>query len=736
MASQSHPSESISTLDSTPYSNKLNSNANVDSQHESQKTIDTGIDPYIKHDLAGRIKVSFDKFLAAFSGQPPEHALVPDPEVSSIAQDSEIGRLRDLYCNSARDNKRTNAEKLRYGPFVNLANAVLKALNNGEDPPIVFVRNDPHHLMGEAGIQRVPDVVVVNSKLESVKDGKWREYSNQNSKTSYNTRWTWHQVLFTLEFKLSVPVIELTGSDVQSNPPETSQQQPPILSTHSFSNDDYPTFDAASSHSPPDVVSPSSHALVAAAQQVVFQAARPVAADRTAVMSLATGIPVPQTSSAAQVTVNEVSVASAETQFAVFDAGSSKPNVSSGASTSTEGGFSVPVRPRRNGKSVVRASTDQSDQPRKGKGRASRRSATPSSAPGVESTSSGGDKRPFSREIGLEEQRPKKLRSEPSPEIEPVDLELSGPGLRNMGPPPPPASEYAANKRKSTKCIPDEVPDDLLRQAARYAIDQFAFSHNLRHIFNMQVVDGRLWIAYYDHTGVILTEKCISFVDDLDSFVLLLKAMLNMKKGDRGVLEQLQMSREIVAAPEAPASPEWVWSLSVPGHTIVLRNSLARVKSYGLLGRASAVDSCFMICKEDCVEKERCGGRKNKLYAVKRSWPAKSRESEVDIIEKGRKALEILDADAGFRETHAIKGNLVDRLPTVHFSADLDDLEGRGFRAKLGVFLGDLENRVWRVIVFDILVPIHDLEDINDFKQCIRDIFQGTLFVILPYHEY
>ncbi|KAH8116818.1 hypothetical protein DFH11DRAFT_1724766 [Phellopilus nigrolimitatus] len=68
---------------------------------------------------------------------------------------------------------------------------------------------------------------------------------------------------------------------------------------------------------PPDVVSPSSHALVAAAQQVVFQAARQVAADRTAVMSLATGIPAPQTSSAAQVTVNEVSVA---TQSAVAQA--------------------------------------------------------------------------------------------------------------------------------------------------------------------------------------------------------------------------------------------------------------------------------------------------------------------------------------------------------------------------------------------------------------------------------
>lgn len=69
--------------------------------------------------------------------------------------------------------------------------------------------------------------------------------------------------------------------------------------------------------SPPNAVPPASHALVAVAQQVVFQAARQVAADRTAVMSYATGLPPEQTPSAAAVTVNEVSVA---TQTAVAQA--------------------------------------------------------------------------------------------------------------------------------------------------------------------------------------------------------------------------------------------------------------------------------------------------------------------------------------------------------------------------------------------------------------------------------
>ena len=69
---------------------------------------------------------------------------------------------------------------------------------------------------------------------------------------------------------------------------------------------------------PPEAVPPSSHALVAAAQQVVFQAARQVAADRTAVLTMATGVPPSQQPPAsATVTVNEVSVA---TQTAVAQA--------------------------------------------------------------------------------------------------------------------------------------------------------------------------------------------------------------------------------------------------------------------------------------------------------------------------------------------------------------------------------------------------------------------------------
>ena len=69
---------------------------------------------------------------------------------------------------------------------------------------------------------------------------------------------------------------------------------------------------------PPEAVPPSSHALVAAAQQVVFQAARQCAVERMDVMSMAVGLPAQaQPAAGSAVTVNEVSVA---TQTAVAQA--------------------------------------------------------------------------------------------------------------------------------------------------------------------------------------------------------------------------------------------------------------------------------------------------------------------------------------------------------------------------------------------------------------------------------
>jgi hypothetical protein len=68
-----------------------------------------------------------------------------------------------------------------------------------------------------------------------------------------------------------------------------------------------------------NVVAQPSSVLAAAAQQVVLQAARQVAADRTAIAAaqISAGLPPPPAGSAGQVTVNEVSVA---TQSAVAQA--------------------------------------------------------------------------------------------------------------------------------------------------------------------------------------------------------------------------------------------------------------------------------------------------------------------------------------------------------------------------------------------------------------------------------
>jgi len=78
-------------------------------------------------------------------------------------------------------------------------------------------------------------------------------------------------------------------------------------------------FDEGGQRADGSLLSANSTVLVAAAQQVVFQAARQVAADRSAHAAgqIAVGISPSQTSAVSQVTVNEVSVA---TQSAVAQA--------------------------------------------------------------------------------------------------------------------------------------------------------------------------------------------------------------------------------------------------------------------------------------------------------------------------------------------------------------------------------------------------------------------------------
>ena len=62
------------------------------------------------------------------------------------------------------------------------------------------------------------------------------------------------------------------------------------------------------------------------------------------------------------------------------------------------------------------------------------------------------------------------------------------------------------------------------------------------------------------------------------------------------------------------------------------------------------------------------------FYAVKSSWSAKTRMSEVVAIETSKERISVLVKDAEFRKPHANGDGLLGCLPTVVWHEDMQDM--------------------------------------------------------------
>ncbi|KAI5118267.1 hypothetical protein M0805_006009 [Coniferiporia weirii] len=650
----------------TPYSAHLSS-VFSSGDPELSGTIDQlqRLKPYIEFDLESTREVGLDYVLVSLAKLDLESLRGDDQEVDpkvvegtlktlmnskdvvDAAANSDVLSLRDAYCAKTNGTLLYNKEKARYGPFVELANKILELLCGTKAIPIAFCKNEPHPLGGVLKNARTPDVVVLDGSHESVKNGRWAEYSKQVSGTSQDTRYTWADVLFAVEFKLKDdPIRIVQPSDAQ---PEPAQR----------SNSPFPTSDRMG-----EAVSESS--------------------------TLGACLPVTDA-------------------HAPMEAGPSS---------------SARMPSRRKSKLGLPLTRSNSS----GRGKTNRKvkqgvpvaSSRPMSAPdGVfeELVPSTGSKRPSKSEAGSDR-----------------------------------------SKRSRRGGYTGIFFRELCEQGLRYAIEQLSYSQNLRHVFNLVVIDEKLWICYYDHTGIIRASQRLDFANDLPRFVLLLKCLKDMSKSEYGILKRITRNKDHNATQgsvsdddaganasssvvkkanrkgAAPEGPDFMtqFSLSIEGLVFRFIGRLAVTRFFGLLGRACGV---FMakLDEEEGTAEVTCKPGMGKVFAVKLSWPAKSRISEVRIINEGRRMMKELDDDAEFRKENHIDGNLVDCLPVIHSSEDLDDLvETKGcFRQRLNVlkFLDGVENRVLRAIAFELLIPIYKLGSPEKFKKCFRGIFQGHHFL-------
>ncbi|KAI5117541.1 hypothetical protein M0805_004370 [Coniferiporia weirii] len=155
------------------------------------------------HFLAALAEVDFEGLRDADQKVDPEKLKDDfekiDLDLTRIATDPRVLELRDAYCTSAKDAF-VNKERAHYKPFARLANKVLELLRETKDNSIAFRRNDIHSRGGASKNKvRTPDIVIVDGKHESVKDGK---QVDMNSGTFQDIRYNWADILSAIEFKL------------------------------------------------------------------------------------------------------------------------------------------------------------------------------------------------------------------------------------------------------------------------------------------------------------------------------------------------------------------------------------------------------------------------------------------------------------------------------------------------------------------------------------------------------
>ncbi|KAI5115836.1 hypothetical protein M0805_008270 [Coniferiporia weirii] len=664
---------SAPALIATPHSKHLSSAKNVEG-FKYKSTLD-GNKPFVKVDLQSTHEVELDHFLAAFAKMDMEslrdadQKLVPDilkgefekipPDIKKIATNSDVQRLRDIYCNAKGPS--LNKERNRYGPFARLANKILELLCKTEHIPIAFCRNDPHRLGGVLGNARVPDVVVI--------DG--------SHKTSQDTRYTWADVLFTIEFKLREDPIPVEEKSADAEPEAVPRAGRRTVSSA-------PTDDEFILRSSTSYFSSLPNELAA------IPGGRPPGSGLLSASTHSSTEPLKK-------------------------AGPSCFGKQSGQTTSRARRPVTMLKSRGRGGSDGAGRDTTSEPPRNVVG--------PLSGPSM------GDKRSLSMEFESE-------------------------------------SEASRSKRPRNNGNSNRAPVELCEQGLCYAIEQFSYLRNLRHVYNAIVIDGKMWICYYDHTGIIRTSQPLDFVNDLLRFVFLLKCMMDMSEFERGVSKHwMEFEDENLASSSVSngtgdvvkadtpdpitkadtdlnatekdgtsgsVDPMARFGLSVSGLVFRFIRRLINATFYGLLGRATEVVEAKLVRLNGNVAE--CPIAVGKIVAVKMSWTPKSRVSEVKIIKEGREILQELDKkDEDYRKKNGIEGKLEDCLPVVYESEDKDDLvEAEGcFRQRLNVlkFVDGVENRVWRTIVFELLIPIYMLDDLGKFKKCFRGIFQGHHFL-------
>ncbi|KAL5484898.1 hypothetical protein ACEPAI_7540 [Sanghuangporus weigelae] len=291
---------------------------------------------------------------------------------------------------------------------------------------------------------------------------------------------------------------------------------------------------------------------------------------------------------------------------------------------------------------------------------------------------------------------------------------------------------------------------DLIVDGAKYAMEQLSFVPNRRHALEFLILDGVLFLAYYDRSGPVYSYP-FHFAQDIYRFVLLMKRVAEMNSWEMGFLENLEEAKipvtdiveellsqvkkdsptssldsatgdvpaDILLAINAIKSGEHLFTLKIDMILVYLISEIGGRRPYGLVSRGTAVYLSYYP-------------EKRALVAVKISWPAARRLSEVEILKKARAVLRKVDADPNVKRKYGDR-KLEDSLPVIIGQKDIDDLKkDLSFRWMTQEFYTNFDeawNRICRAIIMELLRPLFSVTDLDQFKEAIRDIVLAHHFL-------
>jgi hypothetical protein len=247
--------------------------------------------------------------------------------------------------------------------------------------------------------------------------------------------------------------------------------------------------------------------------------------------------------------------------------------------------------------------------------------------------------------------------------------------------------------------------DLSMLQCASYALEMLSRGGLRSHVISALVTDDTIQLLYYDRS-IIIVSRPVNFLEDPSRFVAMLHAIGNL------TLPQLGYADVIKPAPllDNPRQTTDIFdglelTLS-DGTRLVLGSTIYH--QHGIIGRGT----CVIRARR--VEKTKDSGTSDDAWdgplIVKLSWPAKSRISENDIIEKARNAA-----------NHDEHRWVLKHLPNVLHAEDRHvNLLSRALIDRMG---NQYEERVLRIMVQEKLYPITERTAAVDLAQSFRETF-------------